>query len=251
MSAPAPAGTAPAGPGEARPEHPWVLRQTWRDVLFLHWPAPAELLLSLLPAPLELDTHAGLAWISIVPFRIEGCRVRGLPPLPGLRQSAELNLRTYVRLYGQPGVHFLTLEAENRLFVAGGRLAFHLPYHHACMLCRSAGGRVDFESVRRASTTSFVAFTGSYEPCGPAAEAPPGSLEHFLAERYSLFAEDRRGRIHRADIRHAPWRLQPARARIQRNTLPEAYGLAVAGDPLLHYAARQDVLFLGPRRVHP
>jgi hypothetical protein len=55
--------------------------------------------------------------------------------------------------------------------------------------------------------------------------------------------------VRRADIHHAPWPLQPARAEFAENTMTEALGLRLAGgEPLLHYAARQDVLIwpLGP-----
>lgn len=59
--------------------------------------------------------------------------------------------------------------------------------------------------------------------------AVPGSLEHFLTERYSLFVVDRKGRVRRGDIWHEPWPLQPAQCefehldmtRLARVDLPE------------------------------
>ncbi len=38
------------------PASPWVLAQTWEDLLFLHWPVPADVLRAKLPPELELDT---------------------------------------------------------------------------------------------------------------------------------------------------------------------------------------------------
>ena len=77
------------------------------------------------------------------------------------------------------------------------------------------------------------------EPDGAVFNAQPGSLEHFLTERYCLYAEHDR-KLFRAEIHHAPWSLQPARARIELNTMPP---LKPAPDePLLHFSARQDVV---------
>jgi uncharacterized protein YqjF (DUF2071 family) len=48
-----------------------------------------------------------------------------------------------------------------------------------------------------------------YAARGSAAEPTPGSLEHFLVERYRLFAVRESGEIMRTDIHHAP---RPLRA---------------------------------------
>jgi uncharacterized protein YqjF (DUF2071 family) len=71
---------------------------------------------------------------------------------------------------------------------------------------------------------------------------PGGSntLEHFLTERYCLYALDR-GRVRRADIHHPPWPLQPAEAELRRNTMPPP-GIELEGEPLLHFSRRQDVV---------
>ena len=83
----------------------------------------------------------------------------------------------------------------------------------------------------------------SYEPAGPASAPVTGTLEHFLTERYCLYTLDRRRRLRRADIDHPPWPLQPARAELTVNTMTRPLGIRLpAVDPLLHFAARQDVL---------
>ena len=78
--------------------------------------------------------------------------------------------------------------------------------------------------------------------------AEPGTLEHFLVERYCLYTTDPAGRLHRAEIHHPPWPLQRAKAQIDLNTTPPA-GLEPHGEPLLHYARRQDVLIWPLQRV--
>ena len=66
------------------PRGPWVMAQTWCDLLFAHWPLPAAAMRALVPAALELDTFAGQAWIGVVPFAMRTVRPRWLPPVPWL-----------------------------------------------------------------------------------------------------------------------------------------------------------------------
>jgi hypothetical protein len=80
--------------------------------------------------------------------------------------------------------------------------------------------------------------------------AGPGSLEHFLTERYALFAYGHRGRPYRLDIHHVPWPLQVAGARIDRNTMASAAGITLPPvAPVLHFSKRQDVLTWMPERT--
>ena len=66
------------------------------DLLFMHYRVPIEQLRRLIPEPLEIDTFDGSAWIGIVPFRMTGVAPRFVPPVPGLSNFPELNVRTYV-----------------------------------------------------------------------------------------------------------------------------------------------------------
>src|SRR5579883_3335517 len=122
--------------GPTRRPRRWpVMRQNWRQLLFLHWAVPAEHVRPLVPPQLDLDLFEDTAWVSLVAFTITGLRPVGLPPLPGLSSFHETNVRTYVHRGGRdPGVWFFSLDAANRLAVLGARLAFHLPYYHARML---------------------------------------------------------------------------------------------------------------------
>ena len=58
-----------------------------------------------------------------------------------------------------------------------------------------------------------------YRAIGDVFHAQPGSIEHFLAERYCLYAEDAKGRIIRCEIHHPPWPLQLAEAELQQNSM--------------------------------
>jgi uncharacterized protein YqjF (DUF2071 family) len=78
----------------------------------------------------------------------------------------------------------------------------------------------------------------------------PGTLEHFLTERYCLYAVDHASRGYRLDVHHAPWPLQPATAHITVNTMAGAAGIALPDTaPLLHFSKRLDVICWPPERL--
>jgi uncharacterized protein YqjF (DUF2071 family) len=93
------------------PSGPWIMAQTWHDLLFAHWSVRSETLRRLVPSELALDTFDGSCWVAVAPFHMSGIRLRGLPALPGLSRFPELNVRTYVTLGGKPGVYFFSLDA--------------------------------------------------------------------------------------------------------------------------------------------
>ena len=67
--------------------------------------------------------------------------------------------------------------------------------------------------------------------------AAAGSLEHFLVERYSLFAM-RRGRMLRGDVRHQPWQLARADVRIDQCDMAQLIDFKLQGEPASALAAR-------------
>jgi uncharacterized protein YqjF (DUF2071 family) len=226
------------------------MRQSWRDLLFAHWPMPASRLRALVPPAVAIQEFDGTSWVGVVPFRMEGVMARPLPDLPGVSAFAELNLRLYVEIDGKPGVWFVSLDAANRLAVWAARRVFHLPYFHADMdVCEEAGERIRYVSVRR-SVGPRVAFRGVYGPTSDVVVARPGSLEHFLTERYCLYTQDRGGEIVRANIHHAPWPLQRATAEFAENTIGDAQGIPLSGPPaLLHFSRRLDVVVWPIERI--
>ena len=216
----------------------WVMGQTWDELLFAHWRAPADALRSHLPEGLELDLFEDKAWIGVTPFRVTGLRARGLPPLPLISSFLEVNTRTYVTAGGKPGIWFFSLDAESGLAVEAARRAYKLPYFRADMRAEWRDGRLRYESTRRGGERA--ALRVGYQPIGDVIDADPSSLAHFLTERYCLYTEDA-GRLKRAEIHHEPWPLQPAEAEIEENTMPPS-GIELLEAPLLHFSARQDVV---------
>jgi uncharacterized protein len=218
--------------------------QTWEDLLFAHWRVDADALRRLLPDAVRLQTHDGAAWLGMTPFRISGLRLRGTLPLPRVSSFLELNVRTYVTAGGKPGIWFFSLDASSRLAVEAARRAYKLPYFQARILAEPQGEWLEYESARAGHV-----FSAKYRPTGEVSHAEPGSIEEFLAERYCLYTVDGLGRLHRAEIHHPPWPLQPAEATIELNTMaPGDLALPDEG-PLLHFSRVQDVVIWPLKRV--
>ena len=199
----------------ALPRGRWLWRQSWEDLLFAHWPVAASVLQPLVPEGLRIQEYDGTSWVGVVPFRMSGVMRRPLPDLPGLSAFPELNVRLYVEHDGKPGVWFLSLDARNRLAVWAARRFFHLPYFHARMSCEPAGRGLRYVSERIGGPPP-AHFRASYEPTGTTYEARPGTLEHFLTERYCLYARAQSGELFRAEVHHRPWPLSAAEAEIEK-----------------------------------
>lgn len=213
------------------PSRAWAMRQTWSALGFLHWRVGVDALRQLIPAPLEIDTWEGSAWVGVVPFRMENVRLRALPPIPGTTAFPELNVRTYVTHGGKPGVWFFSLDASNLPVISVARAWYGLPYRRARMEVCEEEGRVSYDSERTARDGPAAVFRARYAPSGGEFRARPGTLEHFLAERYCLYAPARGGGLARAEIHHAPWELRPARVTIRENSMASAAGIALPPDP--------------------
>ena len=225
------------------PSGPWFMTQSWHDLLFAHWPVDARALQEKLPAGLPLDTFNGEAWVGVVPFRMTNVAPRGVRAMPFVSSFLELNVRTYVRAHGKPGVYFFSLDANSALAVAAARKLFHLPYFVAAMNVEEQRGQFVYTSTRQTGTSGVGEFAATYGPVGYAVTPEPGSLEHFLTERYCLYTVDSASRLRRLEIHHPPWPLQTAEATIAVNTMAEAAGIWLPPvAPLLHFAKRQDVV---------
>jgi uncharacterized protein len=221
------------------PSGPWIMKQTWHDLLFAHWPLRTAVMRPLVPAPLTLDTFDGQCWVGVIPFRMSGIRGRGLPALPGLSRFPELNVRTYVTYGGKAGVYFFSLDAANRPAVWAARRFYHLPYFYAEMKCSDLNGEILYSSRR---LNSQAELKGSYLPTAEVRLREKGSLENWLTERYCLYTTHG-GRVYRGEIHHQQWPLQDAEAELAVNTVAAAAGIELpVTAPLLLFARRLEVL---------
>ena len=229
----------------------WAIKMSWGDLLFAHWPVPAQQLAPLLPEGLEVDTYDGSAWVGVVPFRMESVQLRGLPSLPGANLFAEANVRTYVRdrKTGHRGVYFFSLDANNPFAVIAARLWYRLPYFFARMRMTEESRIWHYHSHRlfaRQPAVLDVSYRATGSPLNP---SNPGTLAHFLSERYVLFTHSRR-RLIRADIHHRMWTLQPAEAEFRQESLARAAKIVLPVlPPVLHFSHHLDVYAWPPRTV--
>lgn len=225
------------------------MEQTWHDLLFAHWPVePETLRAALVPKELSLDTYQGQAWAAVVPFWMSGIHARFLPPLPGLSCFPELNVRTYVIRDGKAGVYFFSLDAASLLAVWAARATYRLPYFHAKMQVEGRDGQIHYAS-ERIHWPGAAVFRGCYRPIGEIERRAPGSLEHWLTERYCLYTVAG-GRVYRGEIHHEPWPLQDAEAEIEENSMASAAGISLPEhSPLLHFARKLQVLLWAIKRV--
>jgi uncharacterized protein len=174
---------------------------------------------------------------------MSGIRIRATLPLPWLSAFPELNLRTYVTINDKPGVFFFSLDAANPVAVRLARRFFALPYYHALMRTVRRGDTILYTSSRRNATSTTARLDWTYRPTASSGFTLPGSLEHWLTERYCLYSANRHGELFRGEIHHLPWRLQPAEVERKTTTVALAGGIVLPEiEPLLHYSEQQEVL---------
>src|SRR3954470_20195014 len=172
------------------PDQPVLMHQDWHHLLFLHWEIPAHELQALVPPELTIDTFEGKAYVGLIPFTLSNVRPVMMPPIPFLSTFHEVNVRTYVHLHGrEPGVWFFSLDTSSGLSVDAARAFYKLPYFHSVIeWSESKGAMPELEFVSRRDDPTGVKPANlrvSYRPVeGPVAHAVPGTLEHFLIERY-------------------------------------------------------------------
>jgi uncharacterized protein YqjF (DUF2071 family) len=214
-----------ADPGR-RPEGSPAGLQKWRSLLFVHWEIPVRVLAALLPPRLALDTFEGRAYVGLVPFEMHDVRPSRLfPAVPTARRFEEVNVRTYVHVDGRdPGVWFFSLDASSALAVLGARAFFHLPYWHARMSTHREGDRVSYRSNRRWEGDGPASLELEYE-VGEDVPVAAGTLEHFLVERYYLYAVTPRGALLRGQVHHVPYPVRRARVVELRESLLRAAGI--------------------------
>jgi uncharacterized protein YqjF (DUF2071 family) len=206
----------------------WVWSQQWRDVLFLHWQVPAAALRSHIPAPLEIATTDGGAWVSLVLFHMR-VRLRWLPYLPGLSELAEVNLRTYVRFQDKPGICFLSVHADNRGAIYLAKRLTPMPYVWANLEYQRHGEGFRVSGNQPSSEDFRLAL--AFSPDAAEQETPNGTLDSWLLERYRLFIEDRQGRLLQAEVNHPPWSVRRVDVSVVANTLGEKYGVDLSRAP--------------------
>lgn len=163
----------------------------WMRVLVLHFEVDAIALQR--SVPYELDQHSGRAFVTLVAFTMENMHPRhggklGALLFKPIATHDFLNVRTYVRHTGEPGIHFLAEWLSSWLAVQLGPRTFSLPYRH---------GRIRYEhdwksnelcgQVEDVRAGSRLAYRADLETGARFAPCEPGSRDEWLMERYTAF----------------------------------------------------------------
>ena len=107
------------------------------------------------------------------------------------------------------------------------------------------GKTVSYKSVRKDESGAGIEVR--YTPGEALGASEPGTLEHFLLERYYLYVE-RRGQLYQGQVHHVPYPAHRAEVHALYETLIAAAGLPqTEGLPeLAHYSPGVEVEVFGP-----
>lgn len=214
------------------PKLPTVMHQRWEELLFLHWTFEPQIIAKVLPPSLRVDTFEDKAWLGVVPFSMRNVRPRFLPSVPGLSNFPELNLRTYVvDEHGRPGVWFYSLDTPKRLPNWIARTFFHLNYRLARIQVEKKGSLCSYRSELWMETGWDTPQEYKWDRVGEPFIAEPGSLDFFLAERYRLFAFNKKEtQLMSGQVHHEPYHLQKVNLKCYSKRLFALNGLPEPGN---------------------
>ena len=227
------------------------MKQGWYDLAYIHYRYSVEDVARILPDGLEVDVCDGSAWVGLIPFSMRGIGVPGLPSVPYLGSFAEVNVRTYVRRNGIPGVWFCSLDINRLLPVLVARTTYTLPYCFGQASNKRVGD--ELHSVVKRQWPRGEAHTNIHlKILETITESSP--LEVFLSARWGLYTTTRRRNLRYAPISHEPWRLQRAEIISLDDSLIEAAGfaapkVAVNGEPHVMFSDGLPVRVGLPRRA--
>ncbi|MBY8879925.1 YqjF family protein [Actinacidiphila acidipaludis] len=188
-------------PVAPRPLRRTLFRQSWRDVVFLHWEADPSEVARLLPPGTHPDFFDGRTYVGLVFFTMRDLALGRTPALPYLGTFTEVNVRLYSRDgRGRRGVVFRSLDCDRLLPVLAARAAFGLPYRWSYAARQRHDSRLVYRSrVRgRDGPTGHVWIDVADEAMSPR------PLDAFLTSRWGLH-ESLRGRAYYLPNAHPRW----------------------------------------------
>jgi uncharacterized protein YqjF (DUF2071 family) len=210
-----------------------IMKQQWQELAYVHWRYDPSVVQALLPKGLEVDTFDGSAWVGLIPFSMRNISFPGTPAIPYLGSFPEVNVRTYVKKDGIPGVWFFSLDVSRFLPALVARASYFLPYCWG-----SASHVVNSDSLvttvkrrwtSRASTRIQISIGERIES--------PDELAVFLSARWGLYSKGFGSKIRYAPVDHETWILHTATLESLTDTLVVAAGLpAPTGDAHVMYS---------------
>ncbi len=223
-----------------------VMVQQWRDLAYVHWRYPVEEVQALLPSGVEVDVHDGSAWVGLIPFSMRKIGLPRLPAVPYLGSFPEVNVRTYVRCNGKPGVWFFSLDVNRFLPALVARTTYLLPYCWGSARHFRDGDVLKTTVRRRWPSTSSTHISILI---GDEIEEPSDTAV-FLSARWGLYSKGFRGALRYAPVDHEKWPLYSATLLDIDDSLVTSAGLsAPRGEPHVMFSPGVSVRVGLPHRV--
>lgn len=195
----------------------------WLDVLMVHLEVDPYALQR--ATPFAIDLFDSRAFVSLVFFTMRRMHPRlggriGEWLLSPIGTHEFLNVRTYVRHDGEPGIHFLAEWLPNALSVRLGPGVFGLPYRLGKLHYRHDAAKGELNGqVIDAKTDSRLDYRGRFESGDAPARSGTGSLDEWLMERYTAFTRCGNGRSRFFRVWHPPWPQVRAGVELTDNSL--------------------------------
>jgi uncharacterized protein len=224
-----------------------MLRTSWENLTFVHWPVEPGRIQALLPEGLTVDVYDGAAWLGLTPFVMANMRPLGVPDLPGdwrlipglrgsprvadLSSSPETNLRTYVRgPDGRDGLWFLSLDIGSAALALAIRAIVGAPYHKGRLTVEDHDDGLLYTGARAGSHESYRLHVRPGEPI------TPNALEVWLTSRWRAYTTHV-GLLLVTPVEHEPWPIRKASLPVIEEDLTHGAGLGDLGDPaLVHFS---------------
>ena len=197
------------------------MKQQWRDLAYIHWHYDPAVVQSLLPEGIEVDTFDGSAWVGLIPFSMRNISFPFIPPVPYFGSFPEVNVRTYVKRNGVPGVWFFSLDVNRLIPAFVARTTYFIPYCWGRASHKKDDQHLHTTVKRRwpsrSSTEIELTIGGEINE--------PTDLAHFLSARWGLYSKGFRGRLRYAPVDHEQWQLYEANIVNLEDHLVTAAGL--------------------------
>ena len=132
--------------------------------------------------------------------------VSGTPAIPYLGSFPEVNVRTYVKRNGVPGVWFFSLDVNRLIPAFVARTTYFIPYCWGSASHTKDGQRLRTTVKRRwpSRSSTQIELTIGEEI------REPSDLAHFLSARWGLYSKGFGGRLRYAPVDHEQWQLYEA-----------------------------------------
>lgn len=190
-----------------------LFKADWTDLVFHHFEVDPE---ALRPhVPFELDLHEGRSFVSLVGFRTTRMYVNRLGEWTRwlhfpISHHSFLNVRTYVRHRGEPGIYFIKEYVNSLPAIPVGRFTYGLPYTYADIGFDHKDPTEGLFGEVETAPEIALRYYCDVETGAQSHRCDPGSLEAFLCERYSAFT-DTGGHRRVFRILHNPWETTPVK----------------------------------------